>query len=195
MEDTIKNFSLEKVSKTAAIYDINKLTWLNGNYLRELDLDYITKETIPFLIEKGFIKEYEAEEKYDYIKRVVAAVREKVKLLTELADGSEYFFKDISEYDPKGVAKRFEKDGTVRLLESGRKALEDAEDFKVETVEKIYRDLIDKLGIKGGDIIHPTRLALSGKTVGPGLFDIISILGKEECLKRMDKAIEFIKKM
>jgi len=195
MEDTIKNFSLEKVSKTAAIYDINKLTWLNGNYLRELDLDYITKETIPFLIEKGFIKEYEAEEKYDYIKRVVAAVREKVKLLTELADGSEYFFKDISEYDPKGVAKRFKKDGTVRLLESGRKALEDAEDFKVETVEKIYRDLIDKLGIKGGDIIHPTRLALSGKTVGPGLFDIISILGKEECLKRMDKAIEFIKKM
>ena len=158
-------------------------------------LDYITKETIPFLIEKGFIKEYEAEEKYDYIKRVVAAVREKVKLLTELADGSEYFFKDISEYDPKGVAKRFEKDGTVRLLESGRKALEDGGVFKVETVEKIYRDLIDKLGIKGGDIIHPTRLALSGKTVGPGLFDIISILGKEECLKRMDKAIEFIKKM
>lgn len=192
VEDTIRRFSLDNVSKTAAIYDINKLSWVNGYYLRSLDLDYITREAIPFFIKKGLVDKDEAEKKYDYIKRVVSAVREKVKLLSEVADASEYFFKDIEEYDPKGVEKRFKKDNVVELLTKGKFALEKASDFSVEAVEKAYRDLIDELGIKGGDIIHPTRLALSGRTVGPGLFDIISILGKEECLRRMDKAIEFI---
>lgn len=192
VEDTVKKFSLDNVSKTAAIYDINKLSWVNGYYLRNLDLDYITREAIPFFIKKGLVDEDKVEYRYDYIKRVVSAVREKVKLLSEVADASEYFFKDVDEYDSKGVEKRFKKSNVVELLTKGKLALEKAADFSVETVEKAYRDLIDELGIKGGDIIHPTRLALSGRTVGPGLFDIISILGKEECIRRMDKAIEFI---
>lgn len=192
VEDTLKKFQLDKVSKTAAIYDVDKLTWMNSQYLRELNLDYIVRESIPYFIEKGLIEEDEVEEKYEYMKRVVEAVREKVKLLPEIAEASTYFFKDIEEYDEKGVKKRFKKEGVVELLEEGRETLRNAPAFDVETVEKEYRDLIDELGIKGGDIIHPTRLALSGKTVGPGLFDIISILGREECIKRMDKAIEYI---
>ncbi|WP_077369340.1 glutamate--tRNA ligase [Anaerosalibacter sp. Marseille-P3206] len=193
MEDTLKKFSLDRVSKTAAIYDIDKLTWMNGNYLRDLDLDYIVEEAIPYFIESGLVTEVES--KYEYIKRVVDSVREKVKLLPEIAEASAYFFKDIESYDEKGVKKRFMKDGVVELLEKGSEALRDAPAFDIETVERVYRDLIDELGIKGGDIIHPTRLALSGKTVGPGLFDIISILGKEECIKRMNSAILYIKNM
>lgn len=195
MEDTIEKFSLENVSKTAAVYDVEKLKWMNGNYLRTLDLDYITKEAIPYLIEEGLVDEDEVDEKYDYIKRVVDVVREKVKLLPEIADASTYFFKDIEEYEPRGVKKRFRKEGVSELLERGRDTLEKLDKFDVETVEKAYRDLIDELGIKGGDIIHPTRLALSGRTVGPGLFDIISILGKETCIKRMNDAISYIETM
>ena len=194
MEDTINKFSLDKVSKTAAIYDVEKLTWMNGVYLRELDLDYITKEAIPFLIEKGLIEEDDVQENYEYIKRVVDAVREKVKLLPEIADASEYFFKDIEGYDPKGVKKRFRKEGVAEILEEGKVVLAKAPSFDVETVEKVYRDLIDELGIKGGDIIHPTRLAISGRTVETGLFDIISVLGKEACIERIDRAIDFINK-
>lgn len=190
--DTIEKFSLEKVSKTAAIYDIDKLTWMNGNYLRDLDLDYVIKEATPFFVAKGIIKESEIEERYNYIKRVIDAVREKVKLLPEIADASEYFFKEIKEYDKKGVAKRFSKEGVAKLLEQGKEALVAAPSFDVETVEKAYRNLIDKLEIKGGDIIHPTRLAISGRTVGPGLFDIISILGKELCIERIDNAIKYV---
>lgn len=194
MQDTIDKFSLDKINKTAAVYDVEKLTWMNGVYLRELDLDYITREAIPYFIDGGLLKENEVDEKYEYIKRVVDAVREKVKLLSEIAEASEYFFKDIEEYDPKGIKKRFKKDGVVEMLEEGKSALINAPSFDVETVEKVYRDLIDELGIKGGDIIHPTRLAISGRTVGPGLFDIISILGRETCIERMDKAIDFINK-
>ena len=194
ISDTIEKFSLENVSKTAAIYDIDKLTWMNGVYLRESNLDYVIKEVIPFFIDKGLIKKEEVEEKYEYIKRVVDAVREKVKLLPEIAEASEYFFRDIEGYDSKGVTKRFKKEGVVELLEKGKEALAKSPSFDVETVEKSYRDLIDELGIKGGDIIHPTRLAISGRTVGPGLFDIISILGKDLCIERINKAIDYIKK-
>ena len=109
MEDTTQKFSLDKVSKTAAIYDIDKLTWMNGYYLRELDLDYITRESVPYFIQRGLVDENGAEENYEYIKKVVGAVREKVKLLPEIAEASEYFFKDVKEYDTKGVEKRFKK--------------------------------------------------------------------------------------
>lgn len=194
VEETIKKFSLDKVNKTAAIYDTKKLSWMNGQYLTKSDLEYITKEAIPYLIEYGLIKTNDIEEKYEYIKRVVDIVREKVKLLPEISDASSYFFKDIDEYEEKGVRKRFTKDGVAKILEKGKEALKNAPSFDVDTVEKVYRDLIDELGIKGGDIIHPTRLAISGRTVGPSLFDIISILGKETCVERMDKAISYINK-
>ncbi|MCB5558972.1 glutamate--tRNA ligase [Anaerosalibacter bizertensis] len=194
IEETIERFSLAKVNKTAAIYDIKKLSWMNGQYLTKSDLEYITKEAIPYLIEDGLIESNDVEERYDYIKRVVNVVREKVKLLTEIPEASSYFFKDIDQYEEKGVKKRFKKEGVTEILEKGKEALKNASSFDVETVEKVYRDLIDELGIKGGDIIHPTRLAISGRTVGPSLFDIISILGKETCVERMDKAISYINK-
>ncbi|MCR2044339.1 glutamate--tRNA ligase [Anaerosalibacter massiliensis] len=192
MEETIEKFSLDKVTKTAAIYDTKKLSWMNGQYLTRSDLEYIAKEALPYLVEDGLIESNDIEEKYEYIKRVVDIVREKVKLLPEISDASSYFFKDIDEYEEKGVKKRFTKDGVVKILERGKEALKNAPNFNVDTVEKVYRDLIDELGIKGGDIIHPTRLAISGRTVGPSLFDIISVLGKETCIKRMDKAIDYI---
>ena len=192
MEETIEKFSLDKVTKTAAIYDTKKLSWMNGQYLTRSDLEYIAKEALPYLVEDGLIESNDIEEKYEYIKRVVDIVREKVKLLPEISDASSYFFKDIDEYEEKGVKKRFTKEGVAEILERGKEALKNAPNFNVDTVEKVYRDLIDELGIKGGDIIHPTRLAISGRTVGPSLFDIISVLGKETCIKRMDKAIDYI---
>ena len=79
------------------------------------------------------------------------------------------------------------------LLSQGKERLAQVQDFTVENTEKAYRDLIEELNIKGGQIIHPTRLALTGRTAGPGLFDVMALLGKERCLKRLLKAIEFIK--
>lgn len=195
VEETFEKFSIKKVVKTAAVYDTKKLSWMNGQYLTKSDLDDVTKKTIPYLIEEDLINSEDVEKDYDYIKRVVNIVREKVKLLPEIVDAGSYFFKDIDEYEEKGVKKRFKKEGVVELLEKGRGALRNAPSFDVETVEKSYRDLIDELGIKGGDIIHPTRLAVSGRTVGPSLFDIISVLGKETCIERMDQAVKYIKKM
>lgn len=193
MEKAIKEFTLERVNKTAAIYDVKKLTWINGHYLRELDLDYITKQVIPFMIKKEIITEEESKTKYDYIKAVVEISRDRAKTLDELADNIAFFFKDVKEYEEKGVRKHFNKPNAAELLEKGADALEKVDEFNHDNTEQAFRNLTDSLGIKAAELIHPTRLAITGRTVGPGLFEIIVLMGKQKTAERMRKAAEWIK--
>ncbi|WP_407305687.1 glutamate--tRNA ligase [Desulfosporosinus sp. SB140] len=194
-EQTITSFSLEKVSKTAAIYDVQKLIWLNGQYMTECDLDSLTLQAIPFLLKLGLINSLDVEEKREYICEVVGAVRERVRTLGELAESSRCFFQDIVAYDEKGLEKYFLNQESVEvLLSKGRERLNVLEQFDVENTERAYRQLIAELAIKGGTIIHPTRLALTGRTVSPGLFDVMALLGKKKCIERLDKAIDMLKK-
>ena len=195
-DQTIPSFSLEKVSKTAAVYDVQKLIWLNGQYITTYQLDSLTLQAIPFFIQAHLITRLEAEEKREYIRNVVRVVRERVRTLGELAEASRYFFQDIVGYDEEGLEKYFIKqEGVAALLTKGRECLNTLEEFDVESTESAYRQLMDELKIKGGIIIHPTRLALTGRTVSPGLFDVMAQLGKRKCLERLDKALEFIEKI
>ncbi|WKV08781.1 glutamate--tRNA ligase [Thermoanaerobacterium sp. CMT5567-10] len=188
-EKSISEFTLDRVSKNPAIYDTKKLTWLNGIYIRNCDIDRLTKEVIPFLINKGLIGDnYD----YDYIKKIVSAVREREKTLNEIADAMSYYFNDEFDYDEKGVKKYFEKDGVDNILKEAIEVLDKVDDFNLVETEKAYRDLIEKLDIKSGDLFHPTRLAISGRTFGPGLFDIMELLGKEKTIERIEKAIKYI---
>ena len=192
-EETIASFSLDKISKTAAIYDIQKLLWMNGYYMRTYDLEKLTDTAIPFFIREGIVSRLEAEQKHDYILSVIKAVRERVKTLQELPEACSYFFKDISDYEEKGKKKYFLREDVEELLSEGKECLAKVQVFSVGNVEKAYRDLIEKLDIKGGRIIHPTRLALTGRTAGPGLFEVMALLGKDRCLERLEQAIRFIK--
>jgi len=193
MQKAIKEFTLERVNKTAAIYDVKKLTWINAHYLRELDLDYITKQVIPFMIKKEIITEEESKAQYDYIKGVIEISRDRAKTLDELADNIAFFFKDVTAYEEKGVRKHFKKPNAAELLEKGADALEKVEKFDHDNTEQAFRNLTDSMGVKAAELIHPTRLAITGKTVGPGLFEIIVQLGKQKTVERMRKAAEWIK--
>lgn len=193
-EQTIRSFSLDKVSKTAALYDIQKLIWLNGQYITEYDLEKLTFHAMPFLIQEGIISSLEAEQNHDYIVSVIKAVRERVRTLQELTEACRYFFEDIIDYEEKGKEKYFFKQDNVEtLLSKGKECLANIDVFNVENTEKAYRDLMEELNIKGGLIIHPTRLALTGRTMSPGLFDVMVLLGKKKCLERLEQAIKFIK--
>lgn len=160
--------------------------------MRELECSYITKQTIPFMIEKGILTEKEAEEKFDYINKIVEISRDRAKTLTELADTVAFFFQDITEYEEKGIRKHFSKEGATELLMKGATALEQLEEFTSEKSEEVFRNLTAEIGVKTAALIHPTRLAITGRTIGPGLFDIIHLLGKEKTVARMRKAAEWI---
>ena len=192
-EQTIQSFSLDRVSRTAAVYDIQKLIWLNGQYITATELEKLAVHALPFLIQEGIVSELEAGQNRDYILAVIDAVRERVRTLQELAEACRYFFQDITGYDEKGKEKYFRQENVVDLLSQGKEYLAAVEDFTVENTEKAYRELMAELNIKGAQIIHPTRLALTGRTMSPGLFDVMALLGKKRCMERLEKAIGFIK--
>jgi len=195
LPELVNQFTLDRVGKTAAIYDIKKLTWMNGHYLNEEDLDRIVELAIPYFQKKNLISENPSQEEMDYLRKVVEAVRSRVKTLAEVADAAEYFFVDDFSYDEKGVRKHFRKENAAEYLAKAKEKLAALSDFTLETTEAAYRDLSEELGIKAGEIIHPTRLAISGRTMGPGLFDIMVILGKEKTLERMERAIKYIENL
>ena len=192
--ETLEKFDLTKVSRTAAVYDTRKLLWMNGRYMVELDIDTVTREAIPFLIQQGMVSEQQARERYEEIRKVVGAVRDRVKTLVELADAVEYFFRDVVEYDEKGRNKFFALPDTNALLLTAQDAIKSLETFDAKTLEGVYQGLINELGIKPGALIHPTRLALTGRTVSPGLYDVMELLGKERCLERLERARNFLGK-
>lgn len=189
LREASEQFTLERVSKNAAIYDTRKLTWINGHYLKTSDIDYITNLALPFIDETDISLEGHDFEK---IKSIVALIREKVWTLTEIAEGTRYFFEREFEYEQKGVEKYFYREGVSELLREITKKMEVVEPFNQSTVESVYRTYAEELGIKAAELIHPTRLALTGRTVSPGLFEIMEIMGREECVYRLLKAIEFI---
>lgn len=193
LEDTVKAFDFSKMSKKAAVYDVKKLTWLNGQYLSSLPLREIADASVPFFKKAGLIDDNYLPAHQEYFDHLVDVVRVRVKTLEEVADASAYFFKDVESYDEKGAAKFF-KPEAAELLQKCYDALVALEVFDLKTTEDAYNKLAEDLGLSLGKVIHPTRLALTGRTFSPGMFDVMVLLGKEKTLARLQQAIAYIKK-
>lgn len=191
LEDTVKVFDFSKMSQKAAVYDVKKLTWMNGQYLSSLPLDRIVEAAIPFFKEKDLVDDAYLAAHKDYFAHLVDVVRVRVKTLAEVADASTYFFKDLDGYEEKGVEKHF-KPGNASLLRKCHDKLAALPVFDLATTEQAYHEIADEMGISFGKVIHPTRLALTGRTFSPGMFDVMVLLGREKTLERLEKAIAFI---
>lgn len=195
LDEMVAEFDLGRVSSTPAVYDVKKMSWMNGQYMRKLPDDSLVDWYIQFAVRAGLGSEQELRGRTGWLQKVVLSLKERTQTLEELAESSRFYYslpEGEGAYDESAVRKLFRKPGIAGLLRRGAGALAAVEDWNVETEEKAYRDLIDKEGLKGGDLIHPTRLALTGKTVGPSLFDVIDILGKDECIARLHRAAAFI---
>lgn len=192
LEEMIQLFSLEKVSKNPAIYDQTKLTWMNGYYLRNMDLDQLAQEALPFFKEAGFVAEHVSPDELVYLKSVLSLVRERVKMLSEVVDATYYFFNEDYPYDEKGAKKHFQKDkGAGQVLLKVSKALEALDTVNEGSIKDALQGVAEELELSQGKINLPTRLALTGKTGGPELVDIIQLLGKEACVQRINKTIDY----
>ncbi len=192
LTETIKLFELDQMSKKAAIYDTKKLTWMNGQYLSSLPLERILPETKEFFLKAGLVTEEWLQENEVFFAQLVDVVRVRVKTLQEIADASEYFFNMPTVYDEKGVAKYFKQE-SLPLLEQCVVALREDTVFDLASTEAVYNKIATENDISLGKLVHPTRLALTGRTVSPGLFDVMVLLGKENTLQRLESAVDFIK--
>ena len=189
VDEIINAFSLEKVHKAGAVFDNQKLLWLNGVYIRKKTVDELTQLCAPYLKESGLITDDDIKNKFDYIKKVVSLQQEKIKTLSEISTLSDYFFKDdiIETEDAKKVLEKNKQD-VKKVLEILKNIIMETGVEKEKVEERIRIDM-EKAGIKPKVFMHIIRVALTGTTIGPGLFDIIETLGKEKCLKRIEKYI------
>ncbi|HHT02273.1 MAG TPA: glutamate--tRNA ligase [Firmicutes bacterium] len=191
LEQIVKEFSLERVATTAAIYDVKKLTWINGHYIRALDLERIMAAAEPFINgEPGLVKLIKKDPGgKDRLRAIIAAVRDRVKTLAEIPDAISYFYRDDFAYEEKGYRKYLAQEEALALLQKVYDVLSTVTDFTMENTEAAFRSLIAALDVKGGVLIHPTRVAITGRTFGPGLFDVMALLGKKKTLARLARAI------
>ena len=188
MDDMIKLFSLERVSKNPAIYDMQKLIWLNSHYLRTGKLEQIVHMTIPILEKEDIISPVKGDEAMEKVAKVVELVREKVKTLTEIAEASRHFFKDEVIYDEKAVDKHFKIAGAAQLLQQIHDILKQVDPFLPEDIEEAIGALSRKMQVPLNRINPALRLALTGNLVGPELYPLVSLLGKDKVLQRLEKA-------
>lgn len=179
-------FSLERVNKSAAIFDLQKLNYLNQEHLHRMDIDILAAELKNDMQELGIDCGSDT-----YFKAVVALLKSRLHFRKEFVEYSTYFFNDPESYDPDVVKKRWKEDSTKLLFEFIDEISKLAI-FDAESAEKCVRTLADRHEIGSGRIIHPLRLAVSGSGVGPGLFEMLQVLGKETVIKRVKRAIDII---
>ena len=184
VDEVVKLFELAKINRRNAAFDLDKCFWLNGQYIAQMPIDRFVELTRQFLEKAGI----DAPDK-DYLRAALAIVKEKVKLLSDVPEWTRYFFTEQYEFDPAAVEKVFGKpEATERLL-----ALHDEfakiENWNLETLESTLKNLAQKLGCKTGDLVHPARVAVSGRSVGPSLYHMLEVMGKERVLARFDRMI------
>lgn len=187
--EAVSLFKLERVAKHAAVYDVKKLEWLNAQYFRAQSPDVVLQQAWLSLVDNRLVNGQETNrETMAWIRTIVEFVLTRSRNLADLLEGMRPFFDAVTVYDAKGVRKQFDDPAVTMRLRAVAKCLEQVAPFTTVRVEVAFRQLIEELGVKGGQLIHPTRLALTGVTVGPGLFDIMTLLGQSACVSRLDEA-------
>jgi glutamyl-tRNA synthetase len=194
LEEMIEEFSLEKVGKSGAFFDIQKLDWTNGHYIRKMDLARLTELCMPYLVKAGLVKDAEQKTNFNWIKKIVALEQERMKKLSDIAETTKYFFVDVPEYDAALLKwKKSTLEKAKENLGEIKKILESLpeEKFNKTDLETALKPLMEKLGV--GDTLWPLRASLSGAKFSPSPFEIAEVLGKEKVLKRIEAGIKKIK--
>jgi len=178
-DELIKDFMIEKVQKTPAVFDMVKLNWLNAHYIKNSSLEHIAQLAMPFLEQA-----YPGLDK-DYAMKVIKCLHDRLKVITDIVPLSEYFFKDAPIVDPDAKTKYLDKPGAKELIAKLRSKLEAIDRFSHDKLEAAFKGLAEESKVKLGEIIHPARALLTGRTESPGIYDIVEVLGKETTIKRL----------
>jgi glutamyl-tRNA synthetase len=183
MDELISHFSLEKVNKAGAVFDTKKLDWMNAQYLRAAQPDSLVPALMPMLAEKQIYPQPE------YAARVLALLRERITFLHELPEFGGYMFTDQFSIDQEYKAKHW-VDGTASLVKELLPELSLIQDFTHTALNEAVQQFTQARGIPAKLIIHPLRLMITGRQVGAGLYETMEVLGREQCLSRIEKFVQ-----
>ena len=188
-EDLIKYFSLDRVSKTAGIFNHEKLQWMNGVYIRGLSIEDLTGRVFPFM-EKYFPPEVKRPVDIEYVRQIVPLIRERINTLKDAATYADFFFLDELKYDTAMFTdKKMTAEVALTALKAAEEKLAALESFSPDLLESTLRHLAEELGIKAGQLFNPLRVATTARDAAPPLFETMAVLGKEKCMKRIRAAL------
>jgi glutamyl-tRNA synthetase len=193
LDEMIQAFDLSGISKASAIFDEAKLEWMNGVYISSYDLAKLAEKALPFFAREFGWDEEEAKRQRPYVEKVVGLLKLRVKKLGDFPVVGRYFFTDPDGFEAEGVRKHFVDADVPQWLELLAAELERCEPFEAGVIERTLRDLAQRLGIKAAQLIHPSRLAVTGRTGGPGLFELFAVLGKGVVVRRLRRAAELVR--
>jgi glutamyl/glutaminyl-tRNA synthetase len=186
IEQIIKLFSLKGIVKTGAVFNIQKLNWLNGEYIREKPLGELTDFVAGFLVKRNIIDE---DYNRQWLEGVVKSFQTRFCNIDEFIEKSDFLFhEDIvlnKQAKDQYLGSRKQIDNIVHL----KKRLEALDCFELEAIERVVKELAEELGIKAADIIHPARVALTGASAAPGIYEVIYLVGKNRVINRLESAI------
>jgi len=187
LSEAIKLFDIQDVNKTAATFDLDKLNWFNNQYLKKEDPQKLAEQLMPFLIERGSFGKDNPDQAY--LLEIVKLFQARLNTLNDFVDWADFFF--LKEITPEPQAQeKFLSADLSKEFSLFAQRLEGLKDFDISSIETSFRELIKELGIESKKLIHPIRVALTGKTIGPGLFEVIYYLGKQRTRERLLKWVK-----
>lgn len=190
-ETIVGRFSLERIVKSPAGFDPDKLDSLQQHWMRELPLDEKIEGCLPYLIKAGLVADPPDERAPKFLAQLIETVGDRIKLFSDVLDFDDFFVEDDQlVYDEKAFEKRLRKPPEApERLAAFREKLARVQPFDPPTLEAALKEFVEQSGIKIGDIIHALRVAVTGKAVGAGMFETLALLGRERCLRRIDLSL------
>jgi glutamyl-tRNA synthetase len=188
--DMIEAFSVSGLQRKAAVFDPQKLEWMNGQHLSLIPLEDLMPRVAAALTEAGLTTPEAMADRPEWFRALVDLLRVRARTIVDIVRQAEPYLRETITYDPDAVAKQWkDRPATAQLLEAASYALAGAPAWAPEALEPALRALADTRGVSAGKIFQPLRVALTGLTVSPGIFDVLVLLGRERTLARIDAAI------
>ncbi len=193
--EIVERFSIDRILQSPSVFDSEKLLWLNGIHIRQMAVDQLLDRVLPVLeapeSEGGLPDSVSRPLDRDYVASLLPLVQERLKTLNEITDSLKFFFIDDIDLDVEALpGRKSDPETAARSLEESLALLKEAEPFEPEHLEAEFRALAEKLGVKPGPLFTPIRVAVTGSTMAPPLFDTIVGIGRDRCIARLESAIE-----
>ena len=181
LDEMVKQFSFDRVSKSGGVFDVDKLDWVNAQYIRKMEVSELAKLVKPYLVKAGFIKEDICEKRLELITKTF---QESISRLPEIVEQSRFLFEDVT-VEPEALKMRNVEHIEI-LKEKMKEELSQIEEMDEETAKGFMKKVQKASGFKGKDLYMPVRALLTGQVHGPELSNILEILGKGEILRRLE---------
>ena len=188
-EELIEQFSMKRVSANDAVFDIEKLNWINFQYMKQLSPEELLEFTLPFIINAGYITGPLSDEKKKWLKKVVWFVRDHLYYGAQTPENVKIFFEELPATTDEEMLEIMSRETSKMIIKRFAEKLSDLDTFNESSIKEVFSNLMKESGIKGKAAFEPVRIALTGEIHGPGLYTLIELFGKEKTIQRLKSSL------